>query len=96
MPSAARTPKIRTTAACLASADQEARVNILPASAQWQAAAPAWKLNADNPRLVLLVEQVRRAQLADTVGTMGITIALVGLVWIFGKCAPALLPVLFG
>ncbi len=76
------------------------RATILPAAAKWQPpkwqpASPAWKLNADNPRLVSLVEQARRMELADTVGTAGIIIALVGLVWIFGKCGPALFPGVF-
>lgn len=61
----------------------------------WQPAAPAWKLNADNPRLVSLVEQVRRAELAETAGTIGIVSAIVGIVWMFGKCGPALLPGVF-
>lgn len=90
MPSAAR-----TAAACIASADADARQTILPTSTEWRPHAPAWKLDADNPRLVLLVEQVRRAQLADTVGTIGISVAMVGLVWMLGKCGPALPPGLF-
>ena len=63
--------------------------------ADWQPKAPAWKLNADNPRLVSLVEQVRRAELAETAGTIGITAAIVGLVWMLGKCGPALFPAVF-
>lgn len=68
------------------------RPTVLPPSAQWQSVTPAWKLTADNPRLVSLVEQARRMELADTVGTIGITIALIGLVWMLGKCGPALFP----
>lgn len=62
----------------------------------WQPHAPAWKLNADNPRLVNLVDQVRHAELAESIGTFGIVIALLGLLWMLGKCGPALLPALFG
>lgn len=62
----------------------------------WQAGSPAWKLDADNPRLVSLVDQARRLELAETAGTFGITTAIFGLVWMAGKCGPALLPVLFG
>lgn len=97
MPSATR-----TAAACLASADHEARHTAFPVVTHriaprddWQPAAPAWKLNADNPRLVSLVEQVRRAELADAIGTFGIVAAIIGLVWMLGKCGPTLLPGLF-
>lgn len=102
MDSTTRNPKARTVSACLASAEHEARAAIFPAlpedstdKSDWQPCAPAWKLNADNPRLVSLVEQVRRAELAESIGTVGIATAITGLVWMLGKCGPALLPGVF-
>lgn len=103
MDSTTCTPRARTVSGCLASAEQEARAPIFPALTEeyttdkcdWQPCAPAWKLNADNPRLVSLVEQVRRAELADSIGTIGIAAAITGLVWMLGKCGPALLPGVF-
>jgi len=71
------------------------RADQRPRPDTWQSHAPAWKLNADNPRLVSLVDQVRRADLAETIGTFGIVIALLGLVWMLGKCGPTLLPGVF-
>lgn len=51
--------------------------------------------DADLRAKAALVDRVRRARLDETAGTFGITAALVGLVWFFGKCGPALLPGLF-
>lgn len=61
----------------------------------WRANSPLWKLDADNPRLVALVERTRRAELAEAAGTFGIIAAIVGLVWMLGKCGPTLLPWVF-
>lgn len=43
----------------------------------------------------MLVERVRRLELAEAAGTIGITTAIVGLIWMLGKCGPTLFPVLF-
>lgn len=64
-------------------------------AATWQAASPVWKLDAHNPRLISLVERARRAELAESVGTVGIAAAIVGLIWMLGKCGPTLLPGVF-
>lgn len=64
-------------------------------AAAFQSASPAWKLDADNPRMVALVERARRAELDGTAGTLGIAAALLGLIWMLGKCGPTLLPGLF-
>lgn len=63
--------------------------------AAFEPASPAWKLDADNPRLVALVDRARRAELDEAAGTIGIIAALLGLIWMLGKCGPTLLPGLF-
>lgn len=63
--------------------------------AAFQPASPAWKLDAENPRLVALVDRARRAELDEAAGTIGIAAALLGLIWMLGKCGPTLLPGLF-
>lgn len=65
------------------------------AAPAWAGASPWWKLDADNPRLVALVARAQRAELADAAGTVGISAAIVGLVWMLGRCGPTLLPWLF-
>lgn len=44
----------------------------------------------------MLVERVRRMQLHEHIGAFGIITALLGLIWMLGKCGPTLLPALFG
>lgn len=61
----------------------------------WRASSPLWRLDADNPRLVALVDRARCADLAEPVGTFGIVAAIVGLLWMVGKCGPTLFPCLF-
>lgn len=61
----------------------------------WRASSPLWRLDAENPRIVALVERARRAELAEAAGTFGITAAVIGLVWMLGRCGPALFPWLF-
>lgn len=61
----------------------------------WQPASPAWKLDADNPHHPGRIERARRAELGDGAGTFGIVAAILGLIWMLGKCGPTLLPGLF-
>lgn len=61
----------------------------------WKPASPAWRLDADNPHLASRVERTRRAELGDSAGTVGIAAAVVGLIWMLGKCGPTLLPGVF-
>lgn len=63
--------------------------------ATFQPASPAWKLDADNPRLLAFVDRARRAELDEAAGTLGIVAAMLGLVWMLGRCGPTLLPGLF-
>lgn len=85
----------RTRHACLASAEKELRERAFPAPAEWRATSLAWRLDADNPRTLALVQRARRAQLAEAAGTVGIAAAVVALVWMLGKCGPTLFPALF-
>lgn len=61
----------------------------------WKPASPAWKLDADNPHLASRVDRTRRAELGDSAGAIGIAAAVVGLIWMLGKCGPTLLPGVF-
>lgn len=63
--------------------------------AEWKPASPAWKLDADNPHLANCVDRTRRAELGEGAGTVGIAAAIVGLIWMLGKCGPTLLPGVF-
>lgn len=42
-----------------------------------------------------LIARVQRAELAETAGSVGITAAILGLVWVLGRCGPSLLPGVF-
>lgn len=42
-----------------------------------------------------LIARVQRAEPAKTAGSIGIVAAMVGLVWMLGRCGPTLLPWIF-
>lgn len=42
-----------------------------------------------------LIARVQRAELAETAGSIGIAAAIVGLVWMLGRCGPTLFPWMF-
>ena len=46
-------------------------------------------------RAEALIARVQRAELAETAGSVGIAAAIVGLVWMLGRCGPTLLPWMF-
>ena len=50
---------------------------------------------ADMLRKMALIRRMQRLHLDETAGTIGITAAIIGLVWMLGKCGPTLLPWLF-
>jgi hypothetical protein len=89
MPSA-----IRTRSACLAHAETQAR--------SFSSASPGhglrFEIRKDEIALLkrqALINRVRRARLDESAGSIGVTAAIVGLLFMFGKCGPALLPWLF-
>lgn len=85
----------RTRAACLTSAEAEARNVLLTAQERSIIANRLADTERDYRAKADLIERVRSAKLDETAGSVGVTAALVGLVWLFGKCAPTLLPWLF-
>lgn len=53
------------------------------------------KVELRHLRAEALIARARRAELADAAGSLGITSAIVGLVWMLGRCGPTLLPGIF-
>lgn len=85
----------RTRAACLTSAETEARDALLSTHERSIIAARLAEAERDHRVKAALVERVRAAKLDETSGSVGVVAAVFGMVWLFGKCAPALLPWLF-
>lgn len=85
----------RTRAACLTSAETEARHALLTAHERRIIATRLAEAERDHRLKAALVERVRSAKLDETSGSVGIAAAVFGVVWLFGKCAPSLLPWLF-
>lgn len=85
----------RTRVACLTSAEVEAREALMSAQERSFVARRLAEAEREHRAKAALVERVRAANIDETAGALGVSVALFGFVWLFGKCAPSLVPWLF-
>lgn len=85
----------RTRNACLASAEQDARKTCFVTTSEGSRTIEISESELDFHARQALIDRVRRADVAEAAGTIGITAATLGLIWMLGKCGPALFPAVF-
>lgn len=94
------TAKTRTAAACLASAEQDARAATLlihpePGGLATKPAVEGEEHDLDMIARKMLIARVRRAEVAENAGAIGIIAAIFCVTWMLARCVPTLLPELF-
>ncbi len=90
-----KAPKARTSAACLASVEQESRDALFIIRRDDGTCIEVERAELDAHARAALIARVRRADLAENVGAIGIIAATFALLWMLRKCAPSLFPALF-